>query len=1065
MKFQKGMLIWADHPDEVWQPARVVEVLQNKQIKVEYFSGGTKLLKASKNFYRILSMENIEENEIENDLSKLGSLSTPSVLHAIRKAYHSGVYYSNLGAGTILAVNPFQEVSNLFDEKKINNYHLSPLSELSCMPAHVFGVAERALRNMKDGNDQSIIISGESGAGKTWTVRCLMRYLATVNLHHAQLNLSDSFVGDEIEHRVLSSNPILEAFGNAATPRNHNSSRFGKYIQLQYDRCGTMVGANLQVYLLEKTRVSSRDDLERSYHIFYQMINGSSEEERREWKLPDVGFMNKDFREQNVNSNNSVKPQHNGSGDSANSFNQSMERMDDESAFDKTRKSMMSVGIFTESQNRIFATLSAILHLNQLDFEGDDDLSTPCTIPPCLQSNVKTSSQLLAVPINHLVQTLTVRKIEAGSTRSADRRRSVFKRPCTRVECRARRDAMVKCMYERLFLWLVKQIGNDLSAQSNAAYHFIGLLDVYGFESFKHNCLEQLCINYANEKLQQYYIHNFLKLKQEELALEGVSWEGLDVNDKINCLISLEANRSSLFALLNEECRLNRTTNPQQLQARLTDSFHKNPYITQPRISTDTPSFTVNHYAGKVVYSVELLIMKNKDELPQEIRELLLASSNQFVQDLMLDKPPNPDAPTAKGKSLETVLSQFKRSLDELLATMSSTNCNYIRCIKPNIESLPSKFDSRHVVEQLRSSGVVKTIQICGSLHPHQLSYQHFISHYIFMLPTTNSATYVKCYSQLNLKKSQKICRKIINHVLVDQTQLDADKCWQFGKTCVFLSADLYELLQTKRDEQTTQSVLKIQRAWRFHTQRKFCRLLIKHIVQRRLKAVVTLQRHWRIRTKVRRCRKIRRLKIIARNKAVCVIQRGWGRFKLRKQREKAALVIQRAFQNWKKRKYTEKEKDNENDDYVSYVPVVTKMLPLHYASVRQNDSSFIEDLELDSVLSESSVVGNLTNVKSENSLNFLCELLGRLSYESKHLNWFRSNLYQHSTLHGSTYNLRPVTLFKLYYLVCRENDIKIPPLCNNNKTYEKKFIVEQEQTKLPILPFATVVPVKGLYT
>uniref|UniRef100_H2XU32 Myosin motor domain-containing protein n=1 Tax=Ciona intestinalis TaxID=7719 RepID=H2XU32_CIOIN len=481
-------------------------------------------------------MENIEENEIENDLSKLGSLSTPSVLHAIRKAYHSGVYYSNLGAGTILAVNPFQEVSNLFDEKKINNYHLSPLSELSCMPAHVFGVAERALRNMKDGNDQSIIISGESGAGKTWTVRCLMRYLATVNLHHAQLNLSDSFVGDEIEHRVLSSNPILEAFGNAATPRNHNSSRFGKYIQLQYDRCGTMVGANLQVYLLEKTRVSSRDDLERSYHIFYQMINGSSEEERREWKLPDVA---------------------------AYSFEPAMERMDDESAFDKTRKSMMSVGIFTESQNRIFATLSAILHLNQLDFEGDDDLSTPCTIPPCLQSNVKTSSQLLAVPINHLVQTLTVRKIEAGSTRSADRRRSVFKRPCTRVECRARRDAMVKCMYERLFLWLVKQIGNDLSAQSNAAYHFIGLLDVYGFESFKHNCLEQLCINYANEKLQQYYIHNFLKLKQvnnilifqEELALEGVSWEGLDVNDKINCLISLEANRSSLFALLNEVSR------------------------------------------------------------------------------------------------------------------------------------------------------------------------------------------------------------------------------------------------------------------------------------------------------------------------------------------------------------------------------------------------------------------------------------------------------------------------------------------------------------------------------
>uniref|UniRef100_H2Z332 Myosin motor domain-containing protein n=1 Tax=Ciona savignyi TaxID=51511 RepID=H2Z332_CIOSA len=582
------------------------------------------------------------------------------------------------------------------------------------MPAHVFAVAERALRNMKEGNNQSVIISGESGAGKTWTVRCLMRYLATVNLQHAALNLSDSFVGDEIEHRVLSSNPILEAFGNAATPRNHNSSRFGKYIQLQYDRCGTMVGANLHVYLLEKTRVSNRDQFERSYHIFYQMLNGCSEEERKEWKLPDAEVLNK--------------------GDAANELNQSYERMDDESAFEKTRQSMMSVGIFTEAQNQIFTTLSAILHLNQLEFEGDDDLSNPCTVRSEFQANTKTSAQLLAVPINHLVQTLTFRKIEAGSTRSADRRRSIFKRPCTRAECRARRDAMVKCVYERLFLWLVKQIGNDLSAPDKSAFHFIGLLDVYGFESFKHNCLEQLCINYANEKLQQYYIHNFLKLKQDELALEGVSWDGMEINDKISCLNALESTRNSLFALLNEECRLNRTTDALQLKSRLTDSFHKSPYITQPRISTETPSFTVNHYAGKVVYAVKLLTVKNKDELPLEIRELLVDSTNPFICNLFLDKSPDPATPSTKGKSLETVLSQFKKSLDELLTTMSTTNCNYIRCIKPNMESLPSKFDSRHVVEQLKSSGVVKTIQICGSLHPHQLSYPHFISQHVFVL-------------------------------------------------------------------------------------------------------------------------------------------------------------------------------------------------------------------------------------------------------------------------------------------------------------------------------------------
>ncbi|CAK8692984.1 unnamed protein product [Clavelina lepadiformis] len=910
--YQTDMWVWTDHPDDVWHPARIVDISQ-KQLHVSYLSGKTAVIDKRRKL-SILSIgsfnEDLQNEEIYKDLSKMASLSTQSVLFFLRKAYYAGIYYTNLGSGTILAINPFQDVDELFNAKKVHAYHSASLSELGLMPAHVFSVAERALRHMLAGmqrENQSIIISGESGAGKTWTVRCLMRYLAVVGIDTTAISckpeagdsrcltnvmLSESFVGDQIEHRILSSNPILEAFGNAATPRNHNSSRFGKYIQLQYDRSGTIVGAKLQVYLLEKTRVANHTSSERPYHIFPQLFYGSTPEERKEWQLPkQVSFQ--EHRTFNQNWNNNVDGLTSLDEIEDEDLNQDkfhvecdIDKMDDDVAFKKTCKSMLSVGISHKMQSQIFKILSVILHLERLLFDGADDMNNPCSLTADCQSNGKHAASLLAVPINCLLQAVTVREIQAGG--SSEKRRSIFKRSCTREECSSRRDALMKYLYEQVFLWLVKHIGNDLCAPPNEACSFIGLLDVYGFESFHENGLEQLCINYANEKLQQYYVSNFLKLQQEELALEGVSWEGLDLNNKVSCLNVLESPRSSIFALLNEECRLNRASNPSQLRDRISEHFFGNGHICRPRISTSTPAFSVLHYAGSVTYDTDQLIMKNKDELPHEIANLLMNSRNEFVQNLISRKVQASLArgKAAKGKAQETVLTEFKKSLDGLLTTLSSTNCHYIRCIKPNNISAPSQFDSFHVVDQLRSSGVVETVQICGHLHPHRISYPHFLSHFSFLLQQKKKMGYVNMNDSLLIEydAAQETCNWVLNFICWKYPYLERAKSWKFGKNFIFLSSILYEILENERSQQMNFSATKIQVAWLSYSHRKRCRELRKRILEERKNACLVFQRAWRLRLLITRRARERRVKTRKRHNASRVIQQAWLAYVSRKQ-------------------------------------------------------------------------------------------------------------------------------------------------------------------------------------
>jgi len=926
-KYFVGNMVWVEDSLNVWSPARITEVVTEKTVRLYYFeSSKMSSMTNLKKIHSLITTEcgelDIKSKDVQRNLVKLKTLSTPVILYTVSKAYHASIYYLGLGPGTVLAINPFKEIEGLFNSLKSDLYHKASLSELNKLPPHIFLVAERALRHMKSvepSSNQSIIISGESGAGKTWTTCSLMRYFARVcNPGQRKLDITSSACLERIEDRILSSNPVLEAFGNAATRRNHNSSRFGKYIKLQYNRKGLIVGATLDVYMLEKTRISNYDVNECSFHIFYQLLTGCTEEERIKYMLPPhsnfISSEDRDRYNQSYASNVDVVFQSGspvvglaGEGDFRKRIANSISKcLNDGVDFEVTKKSMTSVGITLIDQDEIFKILSAILHLKQISFEEplEEDWESgqqpPCSFTSECLENIKTVVELLKFQIDDLKETLTVRKIQAGKGGKSShkkKRRTVFKHACTVDECASRRDVLVKQLYQKLFLWIVKQIGRDLSvADDSQVSNFVGLLDVYGFESFDTNSLEQLCINYANERLQNYYVINFLKLQKDELAQQGIKWEGLKLDENYNCLESLQKPQFSIFSFLNEECRLNRDDGVHHFQNRIDDAFKSTTFISIPRLQKKGKvQFSVKHFAGIVNYTVDSLVFKNRDDVPAGISELIKSSKNILIKKFTLDSS-STNKNSTKGKSFDTVLSQFKRSLDKLLSTMSSTNCHYIRCIKPNTRSLPLLFEPNYVVEQLKASGIVETAQICSLVHPHQIDLSKFINQFSFILPQdllvyefVNRTPQEKAETILSFFTKNIMCKTTIANQHLER--------WQVGNNNLFLVSDLYEQMIQYRARITHKSASIIQRFWKKTLHLKKCKAELKKAIAKQNMAACVIQKYFRL------------FLINRQNKAIYTIQRAWRTYRARKQRRiilkacynfrnRCALVIQIA---WKK--------------------------------------------------------------------------------------------------------------------------------------------------------------------
>ncbi|XP_025136923.3 unconventional myosin-XIX isoform X2 [Bubalus bubalis] len=711
-----------------------------------------------------------------DDLTKVNPVTLETVLRCLQARYMADTFYTNAGC-TLVAMNPFKPVPQLYSPELMREYHAA--SQPQTLKPHIFTVGEQTYRNVKsliEPVNQSVVVSGESGAGKTWTSRCLMKFYAVVAA--SPTSWESHKVAERIEQRILNSNPVMEAFGNACTLRNSNSSRFGKFIQLQLNGAQQMTGAAVQTYLLEKTRVAFQAPSERNFHIFYQALAG-------------------------------------------------------------------------------------LLHLGNTRFADSGNEAQPCPLVDDAQCSVGTSALLLGLPEDHLLETLRIRTIRAG------RGQQVFQKPCSQAECDTRRDCLAKLVYARLFDWLVSVINSSICAAPDSWTTFIGLLDVYGFESFPNNSLEQLCINYANEKLQQHFVAHYLRAQQEEYAVEGLEWSFVSYQDNQPCLELIEGSPVSICSLINEECRLNRPSSAAQLQTRIESALTGRPRLGRDRLSPE-PSFIVLHYAGPVRYRTAGLVEKNKDPVPPELTRLLQQSQDPLLKVLFPADPEDKSQEEPSGQNrapVLTVVSKFKASLEQLLQVLHGTTPHYIRCIKPNSQAQAQIFHREEVLSQLEACGLVETIHISAAGFPIRVSHRNFVERYQLLrrlrpaitpsphgpCPNGGRSECPPCTEPATL---QGLLQEIL-HALPAPLHC--------GRTKVFMTDSTLELLERGRAQVLEQCARRIQRGWRRHR----CRTQA-----RRRRAAVLIQaavRSWLTRKHVQQL-----------HAAATVIKRAWREWRIR---------------------------------------------------------------------------------------------------------------------------------------------------------------------------------------
>ncbi|NXS36038.1 MYO19 protein, partial [Pomatostomus ruficeps] len=788
-----------------------------------------------------------EKLHLFDDLTKVNPVTTTTVLRCLQARYRANLFYTNAGC-SLVALNPFQPISCLYSPELMREYHVA-LCPQDLKP-HIFAVAEQTYRNVQkqmDPVNQSIIVSGESGAGKTWTSRCLMKFYASVAASAASPNGNDTV--ERIEKRVLDSNPVMEAFGNACTLRNSNSSRFGKYIQLQLDRFHHLTGASIQTFLLEKTRVAYQAPNERNFHIFYQITKGATAEERLEWNLPEGA----EYR-----------------------WLPNSERNLDEDSLEVTRGAMFHLGIGRATQSNIFKVLSGLLHLGNVQFSNPVDESQPCELEDKTKGFVRTTGDLLQIPVEELLESLRIRTITAG------KQQQVFKKPCSRAECDTRRDCLAKVIYARLFEWLVLVINENIYTEPSAWSSFIGLLDVYGFEAFPENNLEQLCINYANEKLQQHFVAHYLKAQQEEYAAEGLQWSFINYQDNQHCLDLIEGNPLSIFSLLNEECRLNRPSNTNLFQTRIEKALATNQCLSRDKFSKK-PNFIISHYAGKVCYQLAAMVEKNKDAVPPELLHVLQNSKDPLLQKLFPVTERNQNnTKTQNRAAVVMVVSKFKSSLEHLMEILHRTTPHYIRCIKPNADCKAMTFRREEVLSQLQACGIVEAITISAAGFPVRIPFQSFTERYKILRKSWGSGR-KRAWDQSNSHPAEETgetpaddeaSRAAVLQILQDAVkgQTPAQETGNgagipsvfCGKTKVFLASSVLELLEARRAEVFNEKAFCIQCCWRRFKEKKAAK------ERRSATLIQAAVRSWLAKSRFQRMRR-----------AAEVIKRGWRRWKV----------------------------------------------------------------------------------------------------------------------------------------------------------------------------------------
>ncbi|KAK3187746.1 hypothetical protein Dsin_027307 [Dipteronia sinensis] len=746
--FVVGSLVWTEDPEEAWIDG-VVEEVNDEEIKINCTSGKMVVAKTSGVYPKDAEFP----SSGVDDMTKLAYLHEPGVLQNLRCRYDMNEIYTYTG-NILIAVNPFRRLPHLYDSQTMEQYKGAAFGELS---PHPFAVADSAYRLMiNEGISQAILVSGESGAGKTESTKMLMCYLA-------YMGGRTGTEGRSVEQKVLESNPVLEAFGNAKTVRNNNSSRFGKFVELQFDERGRISGAAVRTYLLERSRVCQVSDPERNYHCFY-MLCAAPDEDIEKYKLGNSRTFHY------LNQSNCYE----------------LDGVDESKEYLSTRRAMEVVGISSEEQDAIFRVVAAILHLGNIEFAKGEEADSSEPKDDKSRFHLKTAAELFMCDEKSLEDSLCKRVIvtrDESITKWLDPDAASLSR-----------DALAKIVYSRLFDWIVNKINNSIGQDLDSKF-IIGVLDIYGFESFKTNSFEQFCINLTNEKLQQHFNQHVFKMEQEEYTKEEIDWSYIEFIDNQDILDLLEKKPGGIIALLDEACMFPRSTY-ETFAEKLYQTFKDHKRFSKPKLSrTD---FTICHYAGDVTYQTELFLDKNKDYVVPEHQALLSASRCHFVPGLF---PPLPEE-SSKSSKFSSIGSRFKQQLQALLETLSATEPHYIRCVKPNNVLKPAIFENSNVLQQLRCGGVMEAIRISCAGFPTRKTFNEFLNRFRILAPNILDASCDEVAA----------CKKLLEKVNLQG--------YQVGKTKVFLRAGQMAELDALRTEVLGRSASIIQRKARTY----FCR-------------------------------------------------------------------------------------------------------------------------------------------------------------------------------------------------------------------------------------------------
>lgn len=722
---EDGKPVWAPHPTDGFQMGNIVDIGPDS-LTIEPLNQKGKTFLALIN--QVFPAEEDSKKDVEDNCS-LMYLNEATLLHNIKVRYSKDRIYTYV-ANILIAVNPYFDIPKIYSSETIKSYQGK---SLGTMPPHVFAIADKAFRDMKVLKmSQSIIVSGESGAGKTENTKFVLRYL------------TESYgTGQDIDDRIVEANPLLEAFGNAKTVRNNNSSRFGKFVEIHFNEKSSVVGGFVSHYLLEKSRICVQGKEERNYHIFYRLCAGASEDIREKLHLssPDNFrylnrgctryFANKETDKQILQ--NRKSPEYLKAGSLKDPL------LDDHGDFIRMCTAMKKIGLDDEEKLDLFRVVAGVLHLGNIDFEEAGSTSGGCNLKNKSTQSLEYCAELLGLDQDDLRVSLTTRVMltTAGGTKG-----TVIKVPLKVEQANNARDALAKTVYSHLFDHVVNRVNQCFPFETSS--YFIGVLDIAGFEYFEHNSYEQFCINYCNEKLQQFFNERILKEEQELYQKEGLGVNEVHYVDNQDCIDLVEAKLVGILDILDEENRL-----PQPSDQHFTSAVHQKHKdhfrLTIPRKSKlaihrnirDDEGFVIRHFAGAVCYETTQFVEKNNDALHMSLESLICESRDKFIRELFeTSTNNNKDTKQKAGKlGFISVGNKFKTQLNLLLDKLRSTGASFIRCIKPNLKMTSHDFEGAQILSQLQCSGMVSVLDLMQGGFPSRASFHELYNMYKKYMP------------------------------------------------------------------------------------------------------------------------------------------------------------------------------------------------------------------------------------------------------------------------------------------------------------------------------------------